>query len=117
METKNMGCGEIVTITFEAVKPLEGLIDLMVRSQHDVIVAGGGTAGVAAAVASGRNGADTILIERYGFLGGTMTAGLVNPFMPFHAGGEQIIRGIFQEMIDRLKEIDGYDEDTKAFDA
>ncbi len=90
---------------------------MMVRSQHDVIVAGGGTAGVAAAVASGRNGADTILIERYGFLGGTMTAGLVNPFMPFHAGGEQIIRGIFQEMIDRLKEMDGYDEDTKAFDA
>ncbi|RJS94536.1 FAD-dependent oxidoreductase [Candidatus Bathyarchaeota archaeon] len=88
----------------------------MTTSEHDVIVAGGGTAGVAAAVAAARNGADTILIERYGFLGGTMTAGLVNPFMTFHAGKEQIIKGIFQEIIDRLKDMDGYDEKTKAFD-
>jgi len=89
---------------------------LITTSEHDVIVAGGGTAGVAAAVAAARNGADTILIERYGFLGGTMTAGLVNPFMTFHAGKEQIIKGIFQEIIDRLKDMDGYDEKTKAFD-
>uniref|UniRef100_A0A7C5TJB0 CoB--CoM heterodisulfide reductase iron-sulfur subunit A n=1 Tax=Ignisphaera aggregans TaxID=334771 RepID=A0A7C5TJB0_9CREN len=85
-------------------------------SQHDVVVVGGGTAGVAAAVAASRNGADTLLIERYGFLGGTMTAGLVNPFMTFHAGKEQIIHGIFQEIIDRLKRLGGYDEETKAFD-
>lgn len=85
-------------------------------SEHEVIVAGGGTAGIAAAVAAARNGVDTILIERYGFLGGTMTAGLVNPFMTFHAGGEQIIKGVFQEIIDRLKDLDGYDEETKAFD-
>jgi len=89
---------------------------LITTSEHDVVVAGGGTAGVAAAVAAARNGADTILIERYGFLGGTMTAGLVNPFMTFHAGKEQIIKGIFQEIIDRLKDMDGYDEKTKAFD-
>ena len=86
-------------------------------SEHDVIVAGGGTAGIAAAVAAARNGADTILVERYGFLGGTMTAGLVNPFMTFHAGKEQIIKGIFQEIIDRLKDTGGYDEKTKAFDS
>lgn len=85
-------------------------------SEHEVIVAGGGTAGIVAAVAAARNGADTVLIERYGFLGGTMTAGLVNPFMTFHAGGKQIIKGIFQEIIDRLKDLDGYDEATKAFD-
>ncbi len=71
---------------------------------------------MAAAVAAGRNGADTLLIERYGFLGGTMTACLVNPFMTFHAGKEQIIQGIFQEMIDRLKGMDDYDKGTKAFD-
>ncbi len=87
-----------------------------ILSQHDVVVVGGGTAGVAAAVAASRNGADTLLIERYGFLGGTMTAGLVNPFMTFHAGKEQIIHGIFQEIIDRLKRLGGYDEETKAFD-
>mgnify|MGYP000182655310 CR=1 FL=1 len=85
-------------------------------SEYDVVVAGGGTAGVAAAVAAARNGASTILVEKYGFLGGTMTAGLVNPFMTFHAGDRQIVKGIFQEIIDRLKDMDGYDERTRAFD-
>jgi len=90
---------------------------LIINSKHDVIVVGGGTAGVAAAVTAARNGANTVLIEKYGFLGGTMTAGLVNPFMTFHAGGEQIIEGIFQEIIDCLRSMNGYDERTKAFDA
>ena len=69
---------------------------------YDVVVCGGGPSGIAAAVASARNGADTLLVERYGFLGGMATAGLVNPFMPYFADGEQIIEGIFQEIIDRL---------------
>ncbi|RJS74961.1 FAD-dependent oxidoreductase [Candidatus Bathyarchaeota archaeon] len=86
------------------------------RSQHNVVVVGGGTAGLAAAVAAGRSGAQTLLIERYGFLGGSMTAGLVNPFMPFNAGEEQIVHGIFQEIIDRLARMDGYDKKTRAFD-
>jgi len=89
---------------------------LITISEYDVVVAGGGTAGVAAAIAAARNGADTLLIEKYGFLGGTMTAGLVNPFMTFHAGNRQIIKGIFQEIIDHLKDMGGYDEKTKAFD-
>jgi len=89
---------------------------LNIRSQHQVVIVGGGTAGVAAAVATGRSGTDAILIERYGFLGGTMTAGLVNPFMTFHAGDEQIIHGIFQEMLERLEGMSGYDKKTKSFD-
>lgn len=68
----------------------------------DVLVCGGGPSGFAAAVSAARMGADTLLIERYGFLGGMATAGLVNPFMPYCAGDEQIINGIFQELIDRL---------------
>lgn len=85
-------------------------------SQYEVVIVGGGTAGVAAAIAAARNDADTLLIERYGFLGGTMTAGLVNPFMTFYAGEEQIIQGIFQEMLERLEDMNGYDEKTKSFD-
>lgn len=49
--------------------------------EADVLVIGGGPAGIAAAVASARNGASTVLVERYGFLGGNATASLVGPFM------------------------------------
>ncbi len=43
----------------------------------DVLVVGGGNAGCAAAIASARHGARTLLVERYGFLGGTATAAMV----------------------------------------
>ncbi|GAB2720978.1 FAD-dependent oxidoreductase [Paenibacillus thermoaerophilus] len=69
----------------------------------DVAVLGGGPAGIAAAVAAARNGARTLLAERYGFLGGMSTLALVYPWMTFHtAAGEQVIRGIAQEIVDRL---------------
>ncbi len=85
--------------------------------QCDVFVAGGGPGGFAAAIAAARNGADTLLVERYGFLGGMATMGLVNPFMTFWAGQEQIIEGIFQEMIDRLKTKGGWGgPQRQAFD-
>lgn len=74
----------------------------------DVLVAGGGPAGIAAAVAARRTGAETVLIERYGFLGGMATAGLVNPFMGWHAAGRPLVAGIFQEMVDRMSALDGY---------
>lgn len=78
------------------------------KRTYGVLVCGGGPAGIAAAVAAARNGADTLLVERYGFLGGMATAGLVNPFMTWFAGKEQIIEGIFQEIIDRLKAKGGW---------
>lgn len=72
---------------------------------YDVIVCGGGPAGVTAALAAARNGAHTLLIERYGFVGGSSTAALVYPWMTFHtARGEQVIGGIAQELVDRLIE-------------
>ena len=52
------------------------------RQRYDVIVVGGGPGGVCAAVGAAREGTSVLLIERYGFLGGMATAGLVNPFMP-----------------------------------
>lgn len=85
--------------------------------RYDVLVCGGGPAGIAAAVAAARNGADTLLVERYGFLGGMATAGLVNPFMTWFAGSEQIIEGIFQEVLHRLASKGGYGgKQTHAFD-
>jgi FAD-dependent oxidoreductase family protein len=68
----------------------------------DVLVVGGGNAGCAAAIASARHGARTLLVERYGFLGGTATAAMVGPWMTFHSADERIVGGIAQEMVERL---------------
>ncbi|MEK8128320.1 FAD-dependent oxidoreductase [Paenibacillus filicis] len=76
--------------------------------EADIVVCGGGPAGVNAAIAAGRSGARTILIERYGFIGGMSTAALVYPWMTFHTSdGKQVIKGIAQEIIDRLMEMNG----------
>jgi len=76
---------------------------------YDIIVAGGGVAGVSAAVAAARLGADVVLVERYGFLGGCTTAGLVNPFMTHETldGKTKLVAGLFDEIKDRLKAYDG----------
>jgi FAD dependent oxidoreductase len=69
---------------------------------HNVLVVGGGNAGCAAAIAAARNGAKTLLVERCGFLGGTATAAMVGPWMTFHSGGDRIVGGIAQEIVERL---------------
>src|ERR1700681_1632012 len=74
---------------------------------HDVLVVGGGNAGCAAALAAARNGASTLLVERYGFLGGTATAAMVGPWMTFHSGEERIVGGIAQEIVERLVVLGG----------
>lgn len=75
---------------------------------YDVLVAGGGVAGVAAAVSAARQGAKTLLIERYGFLGGLGTAGLVNPFMiSCTSTGRPLVGGFFAEICKRMKELGG----------
>jgi len=51
--------------------------DIPVARDVDVVVVGGGPAGLAAAIASARTGAQTVLVERFGYLGGTATAGLM----------------------------------------
>jgi len=83
--------------------------EVSLRYKTEVLVVGGGPSGIAAAIASARTGAKTILVERYGFLGGTSTAGLVGPFMTCYSvdGKEQVVKGIFQELIDRMKCVDG----------
>ncbi len=74
---------------------------------YDVLVVGGGNAGCAAAIASARHGAKTLLVERYGFLGGTATAGMVGPWMTFHSGSKRIVGGIAQEIVERLQAMGG----------
>jgi hypothetical protein len=75
--------------------------------EYDVLVVGGGNAGCAAALAAARRGAQTVLVERYGFLGGTATAAMVGPWMTFHAGGRRIVGGIAQEIVERLHRMGG----------
>jgi hypothetical protein len=71
--------------------------------EFDVLVVGGGNAGCAAAIAAARHGARTLLVERYGFLGGTATASMVGPWMTFHSGEKRIVGGIAQEIVERLQ--------------
>ena len=73
----------------------------MVQSHYDVIVAGGGTAGLAAAIAAGRNGVKTLLIEKNGYIGGTSVMGI--PFLGvFDGNGKQAAAGIMEEIVQRL---------------
>ncbi|MBN1294384.1 MAG: FAD-dependent oxidoreductase [Candidatus Latescibacteria bacterium] len=76
-----------------------------VKTKHwDVIVIGGGPGGVPAAVAAARGGARVLLVEAYGFLGGMATSALVLPYMKYSAGGKYIVRGLFEDFLDRMEE-------------
>ncbi len=83
-------------------------------SEFDVVVAGGGTAGVVAATAAARNGAKTALIEGKGYVGGTVVEGgtalhsYFNLWTAFPGVEKrQVVKGIAQEIIDRLLKIGG----------
>jgi hypothetical protein len=82
-----------------------------VYGEFDVVVVGGGPAGIMAATAAARAGQSTLLIERYGFLGGAGTAGGLSTFCGLHARtyGEdvRVIRGLADELLDRLVKLDG----------
>lgn len=84
------------------------------KKAFDVVVCGGGPGGIAAALGAARAGAETLLIERYGFLGGGATAMLVNPWMTFKAGERQIIFGVLQELIERLQSMGAYGHPRSA---
>lgn len=68
----------------------------------DILVVGGGISGCMAAISAARCGKDVLLVERYGFLGGTLVANGTGPMMTFHAGDKQVVKGITGELIDRL---------------
>lgn len=89
--------------------------EIPVLHDVDVIVMGGGPGGVGAAVAAARSGAKTLLIERYGFLGGMATAGHVNPWMPNHLDGKPLDSGVFMEWCRRIEALGGMKLPARAF--
>ncbi len=75
-----------------------------VARRCDVLVVGGGPAGLAAAVAAARQGADVELVERYGYLGGLASGGLIVLLLTLDDGrGNQVIAGLCQELVERLE--------------
>jgi hypothetical protein len=85
-----------------------------VFGEFDVVVAGGGPAGIAAAVSAARHGARTLLIERYGFLGGMGTAGGVTNFAGLYGRrqGEmqQLVHGVANDLLERIDALDGLNQ-------
>ena len=82
-----------------------------VHGEYEVVVLGGGPAGITSAVAAARAGRRTLLIERYGFLGGMGTAAGVTNFCGLHANvhGEyrRVVDGIASDLLDRIERLGG----------
>jgi FAD dependent oxidoreductase len=87
---------------------LEPARKIRVYREAEVLVVGGGPAGVTAAVAAARNGAETVLVERYGHLGGMATGGLVILIPHLSDGSDRlVIAGQQKEWLDRLESLGG----------
>ncbi len=90
-----------------------------VIAEADVVVLGGGPAGIAAATAAARAGATTLLVERYGFLGGMGTAAGVTNFCGLfanvHGDIRRVVHGVAEELLGRIAALDGLNEPHTIF--
>lgn len=90
------------------------------NKKYDLIVVGGGFAGVCAAMEAARHGKNVLLVDKYNCLGGTAVGGLVLPFMPYSTreeGNDRPLTGdLFLEIVDGLAEMGGLGENRKRFD-
>ncbi|MDF7637970.1 FAD-dependent oxidoreductase [Lactobacillus sp. ESL0791] len=85
----------------------------MRKYRYDIVVVGGGSAGVAAALGAAQAGAKTAIIERNGFFGGQATNSFVTSYCGFYTRGSkpiQVVKGIGQKVLDGLQ---AYGQDTK----
>jgi len=103
------------------MKYIEKQKELDIYGAFDIVVVGGGVAGWSAAVAAARNGADTLIIERFPYFGGTATASLMANIVGFRnqvePDGIQTTKGIGEELILRLLEIKGAEKSRNAYES
>ncbi len=90
-----------------------------VFGEYEVVVLGGGPAGIAAAVSAARSGRTTLLVERYGFLGGMGTAAGVTNFCGLHANVHgnirQVVHGVAADLLARIDQLGGLNAPHTVF--
>ena len=100
-------------------KIVEPARETVVLGEFEVVVLGGGPAGIAAATAAAASGRSTILVEAYGFLGGMGTAAGVTNFCGLHANVfgtiRQVVHGVADDLLDRMRELEGLNEPHLIF--
>lgn len=92
-----------MSTTPDFINEREGRVPVAARA--DLLVVGGGPAGISAAVAGARNGLSVILLERYAYLGGLASGGMVLVLDDMCNGPEISVRGLCGEMIDRMERL------------
>ena len=90
------------------------------NKHYELIVVGGGFAGVSATMEAARHGKKVLLVDKYNCLGGTACGGLVLPFMPYttrEEGNDRPLTGdLFLQILDGLAQLGGLEENRKCFD-